>query len=138
MPWTDVDPNLRTYLAEEYANAKKPNDGEIYRKIRQYHFQQNLRFEWRWWSRLSPHGKRCLKQLLHHEELTAALDALRGIPGLRGGMRLHTRNTILSIKCDEVIRIFESSTGNLALPVPYWRRLGEVSSARRKRNAICG
>ena len=30
------------------------------------------------------------------------MGALRGIPGLRGGMRLHTRNTILAIKCDEV------------------------------------
>ena len=36
-----------TYLAEEYANGNKPSDGEIYRKIRQYHFQLNLRFEWR-------------------------------------------------------------------------------------------
>ena len=145
MPWTDVDPNLRTCLAEEYANAKKPNDGEIYRKIRQYHFQQNLRFEWRWWSRLSPHGKRCLRQLLRHEELTAALDALRGIPGLWGGMRLHTWNTILATRCDDVsgcssrrYGLAESSTGNLALPVPYWRRLGEAASARRERNATRG
>jgi len=93
---------VKTCLVEEYSNEKKPTDGETYCKIRQYHFQQNLHFEWRWWSRLSPHKKRCLKQLLRHEELTAALDALREILGLWGGMRLHTWNTILAIKCDDV------------------------------------
>lgn len=34
-----------TYLAEEDANRNKLSDGEIYRKIRQYHFQRNLRFK---------------------------------------------------------------------------------------------
>lgn len=97
-----MDLTLRTYLAEEYANEEKPSDGEIYRKIRQYHFQQNLRFEWRWWSRLGQHGTRCLKQLLRHEEVAAALDALCGIPGLWGGMNLHTWHTILAINCDDV------------------------------------
>ena len=89
---------------------------------------------------MSPHGKRCLKQLLRHEELTAALDALRGIPGLWGGMRLHTWNTILAIKCDDLsgspsrrYGIAEDSTGNLALPIPYWGCLGEASPARHER-----
>jgi len=136
---------VKTCLVEEYSNEKKPTDGEIYRKIRQYHFQQNLHFEWRWWSRLSPHGKRCLKQLLRHEELTAALDALREILGLWGGMRLHTWNTILAIKCDDVSgyprwgnKFAESSTDHLALPVPCQRYLGKASPARRERYAICG
>lgn len=82
----------------------KPSDGQIFCKIRQYHFQQNLHFEWRWWGRLELHGKRCLKQLLGHEEVAAALYAVCGITGMRDGVRLHTWHTILALHCDDVSR----------------------------------
>ena len=77
--------------------------------------------------------RRNKQHILRHEELTAALDALRGIPGLWGGIRLHTWNTILAIKCDDVsgypsqrYGFAEISTDNLALPVSYWGHLRKL------------
>jgi hypothetical protein len=34
----DANRELKICLIEEYSNEEKPSDGEIYRKIRQYHF----------------------------------------------------------------------------------------------------
>ena len=57
---------------------------------------------------MTPHGQRCLKQLLRHDELTAAFDTLLEIPGLQGGMRISTLHTIMAIKCDdEILRYLE-------------------------------
>ena len=95
----DLNPSLRTCLVEEYSNEKKPGKGKIYCKIRQYHFQRNLYFERRWWSRLTAHGERYLKQLFRYPELTAAFDTLLGIPGLWDRMRISTLHTILATKC---------------------------------------
>jgi hypothetical protein len=50
----DIGEELRTSLLEEYANQKKPTDGEIYRKIRQYEGEGNEAFRERWFVRLSP------------------------------------------------------------------------------------
>jgi Protein of unknown function (DUF3723) len=62
----DLSPEVRQYLIEEYSNEKVPSDGEIYRKIRQYHFQRNLSFEARWWARLKGCRARNLTTLLKH------------------------------------------------------------------------
>lgn len=104
MQTLDVNSQLKTCLIEEYSNEEKPADGEIYRKIRQYHFQRNLSFERRWWTRLTPHGSKNLKQLFRHDELTAAFDALLDIPGLWGGMRISTLHKMMAIRCEEVNR----------------------------------
>lgn len=104
MLFLDVNRELKTCLIEEYSNEEKPTDGEIYRKIRQYHFQRNLSFERRWWTRLTPHRTKNLKQLFRHDELTAAFDALLDIPGLWDGMRISTLHKMMAIKCDEVSR----------------------------------
>ncbi|PYH67142.1 uncharacterized protein BO88DRAFT_489456 [Aspergillus vadensis CBS 113365] len=40
----DIGEELKTSLVEEYANQKKPTDGEIYRKIRQYEGEGNEAF----------------------------------------------------------------------------------------------
>lgn len=100
----DINKELRTCLIEEYSNEAKPADGEIYRKIRQYHFEKNTSFEKRWWTRLTPHGAKNLKQLLRHDEFTAAFDPLLEIPGLWAGMRISTIHKMMAIKCDEVSR----------------------------------
>ncbi|OQE08443.1 hypothetical protein PENFLA_c096G09476 [Penicillium flavigenum] len=44
----DIGEELRASLVEEYANQKKPTDGEIYRKIRQYEGEDNEAFRERW------------------------------------------------------------------------------------------
>ena len=98
----DANQELKTCLIEEYSNEEKPGDGEIYRKIRQYHFQRNISFENRWWARLTPHRRNNLKGLLHHRELTAAFDILLDIPGLWGGMKISTLHKMMAMHCDEV------------------------------------
>ncbi|KAJ5589606.1 hypothetical protein N7537_012284 [Penicillium hordei] len=44
----DIGVELRTSLVEEYANERKPTDGEIYRKIRQYEGDYDETFRERW------------------------------------------------------------------------------------------
>lgn len=95
---------LKICLIEEYSNEVKPTDGEIYRKIRGYHLQRNLFFERRWWTRLTPHGTKNLRQLLRHDELTAAFDALLDISGLWDGMRISVLHKVMAIRCDEARR----------------------------------
>ena len=90
------------YLVEEYANEVKPADGEIYRKIRQYHFERNFTFEMRWWTHLTSHGTKNLKGLLRHDELTAAFDDLLDISGLWGDFTIGTLHKMMAMKCDEV------------------------------------
>ncbi|KAF1948546.1 hypothetical protein CC80DRAFT_556252 [Byssothecium circinans] len=99
----DSNPALETTLVEEYSNEKKPSDGEIYCKIRQYEQERNLCFKNRWKARLSDHGRRALRQLQDHEELTAAFDDLLGIPGLWDGMRISTLHKMTGMNCDDVI-----------------------------------
>ena len=92
----------RQYLSEEYANEKDPSDGEIYRKIRQYHFQRDISSESRWWARLRGCRAANLKALLKKPDFTAAFDALLDIPGLLNGMQLTTMHKIFAMKSDEV------------------------------------
>ena len=49
----DIGAELRTSLVEEYTNERKPTDGEIYRKIRQYEGDYDETFRERWFIRLS-------------------------------------------------------------------------------------
>jgi hypothetical protein len=49
----DISYELRTAIAEEYAYEKEPEDGEFYRKIRQYQRSKDEYFEDEWWARLS-------------------------------------------------------------------------------------
>jgi hypothetical protein len=100
----DLSPEVRQYLIEEYSNEKVPSDGEIYRKIRQYHFQRNLSFEARWWARLKGCRARNLTTLLKHPEPTHAFDDLLDVPGLWPGMQLTTVHKILALKSDDVSR----------------------------------
>ena len=98
----DIGQELRTTLIEEYSNERTPGDGEIYRKLRQYQGEHNSRFQNRWWSWLSLNKSNRLRQLFKHVELSAAFDALLGIPGLWGGMRIGMVHKVMGLKCDEV------------------------------------
>lgn len=51
---------------------------------------------------MTPHGERCLKQLLRHDELTAVFDALSDFPGVIEEMSILTLYTMLAMKCHKV------------------------------------
>jgi Protein of unknown function (DUF3723) len=99
----DADPEVKTRLIEEYSYERNPNDGKLYCKIRQYHFQLNLGFERRWWARLKGSRAKHLKGLLRNRELTTAFDALLDIPGMWDGMMLTTLHKMMAMKCDKEI-----------------------------------
>ena len=73
---------MKTCLIEEFANKEPPTDGELYRKIQLYHFQQQHSLEKKWKARLKGSKEKNLTGLLQNEDLTAAFDALLEIPGL--------------------------------------------------------
>jgi Protein of unknown function (DUF3723) len=100
--FSDISHEVQQFLIEEYSNEATPTDGEIYRKIRQYHFQRNLNFEMRWWARLRGNRAQNLKSLLRHDELRAAFDALLDVPGLWDGMQLTTIHKMMALKFDEI------------------------------------
>jgi hypothetical protein len=101
----DISYELRTAIAEEYAYEKEPEDGEFYRKIRQYQRSKDEYFEDEWWARLSAvsgQKKKNLARILKHPAYMAAFDCQLEMPGLGGGMRLGTIHTMFSMRCDEV------------------------------------
>ncbi|KAF2267287.1 hypothetical protein CC78DRAFT_551975 [Lojkania enalia] len=99
----DLSPKLTTTLVEEYANEKRPSDGEVYWKIRQYEQERNLCFKNRWKAILKTTSRRGLRQLDDHEELAAAIDDVMVMPGMRDDLRLSTIPKITSMKCDEEV-----------------------------------
>ena len=97
---TDISDRLKIWLTEEYSNEKRPGAGDIYRKIRQYHFKKILNFEVRWRTWLNKGEAKNLARLLLRREWTAAFDDLLDILGLWGGMLISTLHTAMDIKCD--------------------------------------
>lgn len=104
MPRPDLNADLKTCLVEEYFNEEKPSDGELYCKIRHYHFQRNYSSEMRWKARLRGNRSKNLTSLLRNGELTEAFDDLLDISGLWGGMMLTTLHKILAMGSLEVGR----------------------------------
>lgn len=101
----DIGDDLRTSLVEEYANQKKPTDGEIYRKIRQYEGDYDEAFRERWLVRLSRSNQDKLNQLDNRKNrrLRRAFDRLLNIPGLwPGGMRISVLHRLIASSCVEV------------------------------------
>ncbi|OJD10438.1 hypothetical protein AJ78_08555 [Emergomyces pasteurianus Ep9510] len=41
----DISSGLQAFLVDEYSNEKPPSDGEVYRKVHQYQYKANARFE---------------------------------------------------------------------------------------------
>ncbi|KAL4755928.1 DUF3723 domain-containing protein [Aspergillus foveolatus] len=102
----DIGEELRASLLEEYANQKKPTDGEIYRKIRQYEGEGNEAFRERWFVRLSPSNQDRLDQLdnRRNRRLRRAFDRLLSIPGLwPNGMRISMLHRLIATGCVEEI-----------------------------------
>ncbi|PVH70499.1 hypothetical protein DL98DRAFT_436956, partial [Cadophora sp. DSE1049] len=110
---------LSTILNEEYTNTEDPCDGEIYRKIRDYHFLPGradnqisaatcVSFEMLWWARLNKSRAKKLRTLFGNGErtrrLAASFDAVSKIPGLfDAGMMVTTLNKVMATKCYEEI-----------------------------------
>ncbi|KFY02484.1 hypothetical protein V490_00485, partial [Pseudogymnoascus sp. VKM F-3557] len=86
---------------EEYSNEEKPSDGEIYYKMRRYHFQRNFHFEMRWKARLRGKRKGYLLTLTRNETLTAAFDDLLDIPGLKARLRGKRKGYLLTLTRNE-------------------------------------
>ena len=105
---SDISHDVLQFLTEEYSNEAARKDGEIYRKIRQYHFERNLSFEMRWWARLKGNRAQNLKSILRHDEIRAAFDALLDMPGQWDGMQLTTIHKMMALKFDEVAPIGRS------------------------------
>ncbi|KAJ5142480.1 uncharacterized protein N7515_001267 [Penicillium bovifimosum] len=102
----DIGEELRAFLVEEYANQKKPTDGDIYRKIRQYEGEDNEAFRERWFVRLSSSNQEKLDQLdnKRNHRLRRAFDRLLAIPGLwSGGMRISVLHRLIASGCVEEI-----------------------------------
>jgi hypothetical protein len=101
----DIGAELRTSLVEEYANERKPTDGEIYRKIRQYEGDYDETFRERWFVRLSSSNQERLDQLdkKKNRRIRGAFDRLLTIPGLwPGGMRISVVHRLIASGCVEV------------------------------------
>jgi len=104
----DLHDDLRTTLIEEYSCEKKPDDGEIYRKIREYQGYGgggNPYFETRWWALLYGISDRKpinLKQILQNDDFRARFDFQLDVPGLGGGMKLGVTHKMFPMGCDEV------------------------------------
>lgn len=105
MIMADIGTALKSSLVEEYANERKPTDGEIYRKIRQYEGQHDESFRERWFVRLSRSNQERLDQLDNkkNRRIRGAFDRLLTIPGLwPGGMRISVLHRLIASGCVEV------------------------------------
>jgi hypothetical protein len=101
-------------IIESYSNEQKPSDGEIFRKIRLYHRENNQEAQKRWWSRLEKSKPKDLRQLFRRPLLAAGFDALIDMPGLWAKLQLGALHRLLVLKCDEVC-IHLDTTGNLLI-----------------------
>ncbi|KAL4801661.1 hypothetical protein BDV18DRAFT_164709 [Aspergillus unguis] len=110
----DIGEQLRTSLVEEYANQKRPSDGEIYRKIRQYEGELNDSFRQRWFVRLSANNQERLDQLdnRRNRRLRGGFDRLLRIPGLWCGMRISMLHRLIATGCVEEILTYLGHIGD--------------------------
>lgn len=51
----------------------------------------------------TPHGRHCAKELLHHDDIAAALDDILVTSALRSGFWLKLIRKVIYTKCNEVI-----------------------------------
>ena len=117
---------------EEYANQKKPTDGEIYRKIRQYEGEDNEAFRERWFVRLSSSNQEKLDQLdnKRNRRLRRSFDRLLAIPGLwSGGIRISVLYRLIASGCIKVSLAFIFLFGPSANYMPVYS-VGNINLLR--------
>ncbi|KAJ6112292.1 hypothetical protein N7523_002114 [Penicillium sp. IBT 18751x] len=126
----DIGAELKTSLVEEYANERKPTDGEIYRKIRQYEGEYDETFRERWFVRLSRSNQERLDQLdsKKNRRIRSAFDRLLTIPGLwPGGMRISVLHRLIASGCVEEILAYLNHIWN------FWSSLVASDHASMKK-----
>lgn len=101
-------------LAEQYENEQAHCDGEIFRKIRQYHRLANKDGENKWWSRLTETKRKDLRQLLKDERYASVFDAMLPWPGMWTPIRLGSLHRLLTMRCDEVRALFQTCNKRIA------------------------
>jgi hypothetical protein len=89
-------------ISEQYQNSANFTDGEIYLKIRHYQSKADSFAEGRWWSYLSLRKQQDLSSFLKNTILASALETLRVIPGVFGGLKITTLQYWTASKCFEV------------------------------------
>ncbi|KAF2023971.1 hypothetical protein EK21DRAFT_79763, partial [Setomelanomma holmii] len=95
-----------TRIIEAFAYEQRPSDGEIFRKIRLYHRQQDEESEKRWWSCLDKSKPKDLRQLLKRNMLVSAFDTLIDMPGLWSTVQIGALHRLLALKCDEEMVLY--------------------------------
>ncbi|KZM19287.1 hypothetical protein ST47_g9567 [Ascochyta rabiei] len=93
-------------IIESYSNEQKPSDGEIFRKIRLYHRENDQEAQKGWWSRLEKSKPKDLRQLFRRPLLAAGFDALIDMPGLWAKLQLGALHRLLVLKCDEEMTLY--------------------------------
>ncbi len=86
----------------QYSHGTNFSDGDIYRKVRQYHKENNDSAAERWIQQLSRCKQVGLKCLLENRGIVNAFDTLLNFPGLWIGLELGNIRRILAMHCDEV------------------------------------
>ena len=99
LTFVDLQRSCCKSVAEEFINEKGHSNGEIFRKIRDYHKNGEGDDEGRWWARLSKDNGKDLRQLLKDERFERVFDAMLSWPGL---FRQITLRLSVRLKCDEV------------------------------------
>ncbi|KAI9147309.1 Cytochrome P450 monooxygenase FSL4 [Paramyrothecium foliicola] len=106
----DLSDELKRMLVESHDYQRRPDDGEIYIKVREYQGKKgnnNPFFANLWLEYLSvpanksSNRKNNLNLLLKHQKLLDAFDKLLDIPALFCGFRLSVIHGLISMKCDE-------------------------------------
>lgn len=100
----DVPLSWSKSVVEECSNEQSHFDGEIFRKIRQYHKDGDKHSEARWWARLSKDKRKDLAQLLKDERFERMFDTMLQWPGLFQPIKLGALRRSVRLKCDEVRR----------------------------------
>jgi hypothetical protein len=98
----DTPSETLTQIIESYAHEQRPCDGEIFRKIRLYHRDNDEDSENRWWACLQKSKLKDLRQLLKRRDLVFAFDGLIDMPGLWTKVQIGALHRLLALKCDEV------------------------------------
>ncbi|KAF1935627.1 hypothetical protein EJ02DRAFT_484202 [Clathrospora elynae] len=93
-------------IIESYSNEQKPSDGEIFRKIRLYHRENDQEAQKIWWSRLEKSKPKDLQGLFRRPSLAAGFDALIDMPGLWAKLQLGALHRLLVLKCDEEMTLY--------------------------------
>lgn len=106
---TALSDKTKVDIREDYTNARKFCDGDIYRQLRFSQQQHDEGEEGRWMARLSDSARKDVKQLLVRKDLrpiTNALDDLLPYVGFWPALQIGIFHRIINLRCPEVASTF--------------------------------